>query len=92
MMSGSASISTCPASKASILAQRLPVALWQVELAAKVEQGDLADLLTDALGGDEAIGEVCFVIGLIPGFCFADKHCRDMRLVPRGIKGSLIIL
>lgn len=73
-------------------AQGLPVALWQVELAAKVEQGDLADLLTDALGGDEAVGEVCFVIGLIPGFCFADKNCRDMRLVPRGVKGSSIIL
>jgi hypothetical protein len=39
-------------------AQPRPVVLRQVELAAEVEQGDLADLLAGALGGDEAEGEV----------------------------------
>lgn len=35
-----------------------PVILGQVEMAAEVEQGDLANLLTRALGGDEPVGEV----------------------------------
>jgi hypothetical protein len=31
---------------------------------------------------NEAVCEVCFVIGLITGFCFADKLGRDIRLLP----------
>jgi hypothetical protein len=42
-------------------AQPRPVVLRQVELAAEVEQGDLADLLAGAFGGDEAEGEIGFV-------------------------------
>jgi hypothetical protein len=39
-------------------AQARPVPLGQVEMAAKVEQGDLADLLAAAFGNDETVGEI----------------------------------
>jgi hypothetical protein len=39
-------------------AQARPVALGQLEMAAEVEQGDLADLLACALGGNETEREV----------------------------------
>ena len=39
-------------------AQARPVGLRQVEMAAKVEEGDLADLIAGALGGDETEREI----------------------------------
>ena len=39
-------------------AQARPVVLGQVELVAEIEQGDLADLLAGAFGGDQPEGEV----------------------------------
>jgi hypothetical protein len=39
-------------------AQTRPVGLWQVEMAAEVEQGDLAHLLAGALGGDQPEGRI----------------------------------
>jgi hypothetical protein len=35
--------------------------LGQVEMAAEIEQGDLADLLAGAFGSDETVGEIGFV-------------------------------
>jgi len=35
-----------------------PVTLRQVEMAAEIEQGDLADFIAGAFGGDEAVGEI----------------------------------
>ena len=55
-------------------AQARPVGRRQIEMAAKVEQGDLADLLACALGGDETEGEIWFVAGLIPGCRFSNEH------------------
>ena len=55
-------------------AQPRPVALGQVELAAEVEQGDLADLLAGAFGGDQTEGAVGFVARFMPGCSFADEH------------------
>ena len=45
--------------------------LGEIELAAEVEQGDLADLFAGAFGDDETEREVGFAIGFIPGrgFC-----------------------
>ena len=39
-------------------AQARPVGLRQVEMAAEVEEGDLADLVAGALGGDETEREI----------------------------------
>ena len=58
-------------------AQARPIGLWQVEMAAEVEQGDLADLLACALGGDEPEGEIWFVGGVIPGCGFANEHAVE---------------
>ena len=55
-------------------AQARPIALGEIELAAEVEQGDLADLFADAFGGDETEREVGFAGGFIPGRGFADEH------------------
>ncbi len=55
-------------------AQARPVGLRQIEMAAEVEQGDLADLLAGALGGDETEGEIWLVTGLIPGCGFPNEH------------------
>jgi hypothetical protein len=55
-------------------AQPRPFVLGQVELATEVEQGDLADLLAGAFGGDQTEGEVGFVARFIPGYGFADEH------------------
>ena len=46
----------------------------EIELAAEVEQGDLADLFAGAFGDDETEREVGFAIGFIPGRGFADEH------------------
>jgi hypothetical protein len=54
--------------------QARPVGLRQVEMAAEIEQGDLTHLLANALGGDQAMGEVRFVSGFVPGCCPADEH------------------
>jgi len=73
-------------------AQARPVALRQVELAAQIEQGDLADLLAGAFGGDEAEREVGFVGGFIPRRGFADEHGGEVGLAARVVKGIYIIL
>jgi hypothetical protein len=39
-------------------AQARPVGLRQLEMAAEVEQSDLADLIAGALGGDETEREI----------------------------------
>ena len=44
------------------LAEGAPVVALDLEMAAEVEQGALADLVTDALGADEAEGEVLLAI------------------------------
>ena len=55
-------------------AQARPTGLRQVEMAAKVEQGELADPVAGTLGGDETEREIRFVGGFIPGCRFADEH------------------
>ena len=57
--------------------QTRPVRLRQVELAAKVEQGHLADLLADTLGGDEAVGEIGLAGRFVPGSGAADEHAPE---------------
>src|ERR1700683_236988 len=73
-------------------AQAGPVGLRQIEMAAEVEQGDLADLLGCALGGDETEGEVWFVGGVIPGCGFSNEHAveREGGAVRR--QGDLVLL
>jgi hypothetical protein len=58
-------------------AQARPVRLRQIEMAAEVAQGDLADLLACALGGNETEGEVWYVRGVIPGCCFSNEHAVE---------------
>jgi hypothetical protein len=54
MTSGSGSMPICPASRTSDSgAQAGPLALRQVELAAKIAQGDLADLFAGRFSGDK---------------------------------------
>jgi hypothetical protein len=54
MTSGSGRMPICPASRTSDSgAQAGPLALRQVELAGKIEQGDLADLFAGKFRGDE---------------------------------------
>jgi hypothetical protein len=59
-------------------AQAVPVVLCQVEVPAEIEQGDLADLLADAGGGDQAIGKIGFGSGFVPRRGFADKHGQEV--------------
>src|SRR3954451_25446032 len=73
-------------------AQARPVALRQVELAAQIEQGDLADLLAGAFGSDEAEREVGFVGGFIPRRGFPDEYGGEVGLAARVVKGIYIIL
>src|ERR1019366_6030797 len=73
-------------------AQARPIALGQVELAAEIEQGDLADLFAGTFGGDETEREVGFVGGFIPGRGFADEHDGEMGLAARAVKRHRIIL
>lgn len=71
-------------------AQLRPIVRRQVEMAAKVEQGDLADLPAGALGGDEAEGEIGFAGGFVPGCGFADEHAG--RLAAGASMGSKNII
>ena len=64
-------------------AQARPIGVRQVEMAAEVEPGDLADLIARALGGDETEGEIWFATGPVPGCRFADEHA-----VERGHRGA----
>ena len=59
--------------------QTRPVRLRQVEMAAEVEQGDLADLLAGPQRGDEAVGEIGLVGRLVPGL--ARRMNMPQRLV-----------
>jgi hypothetical protein len=62
MASGSASRPACPGEQGvDPAAQPRPIGRRQVEMAVEVEQGDLTDLLTGALRGDEAEGDVAQV-------------------------------
>ena len=70
-------------------AKARPIALGQVEVAAEIEQGDLADLLAGAFGGDETEGEIGFVGRFIPGCGFTDEHARKVGVAAGGVKGIL---
>ena len=54
-------------------AEAWPFGLWQVEVAAEIEAGDLADLLSRAFGGDEVECEIGFGGGFIPGLGFTNE-------------------
>ena len=54
------------------------------EMPAEVEQGELADLLAGAFGGNEAIGEIGFAGGFVSGRGLADEHR------PRVVSGGSI--
>jgi len=71
-------------------AQARPVGLRQVEMAAEVEQGDLADLIAGALGGDETEREIGFVGGFLPGCGFSDEHGAEGERGGAWRKGVLI--
>jgi len=73
-------------------AQAGPVGLRQIEMAAEVEQGDLADLLGCALGGDETEGEVWFVGGVIPGCGFSYEHAVTREGGGLRRQGGLVLL
>lgn len=73
-------------------AQARPIAPRQNELAAQIEQGDLADLFAGAFGGDETEGDVGFVGGFIPGRGFADEHGGKVGLAAGAINGFITIL
>jgi hypothetical protein len=40
----------------------------------EIEQGDLADLLAGAFGGDETIGKIGILGGFVPGCGLANEH------------------
>ena len=67
-------------------AQPRPIVRRQVEMAAEVEQGDLADLPAGALRGDEAEGEIGFAGGFVPGCGFADEHAGRLAAAAGGVK------
>ena len=73
-------------------AQARPIALGEIELAAEVEQGDLADLFAGAFGDDETEREVGFAIGFIPGRGFADEHGWELGGAAGAVNRPLIIL
>ena len=73
-------------------AQARPIALGEIELAAEIEQGDLADLFAGAFGGDETEREVGIAIGFIPGRGFADEHGWELGVAAGGVNRHLIIL
>ena len=89
----SGSMPACPARRASMrAAQARPIALGEIELAAEVEQGDLADLFAGAFGDGETEREVGFAIGFIPGRGFADEHGWGIGGAGVGVNRPLIIL
>ena len=55
-------------------AQARPVRLRQVEMAAEIEEGDLADPTAGALGSDETERKIGFVGGFIPNCRFSYEH------------------
>ena len=57
--------------------QTWPVRLRQVEVAAEIEQSELADLLASALGSDEAMGEISLAGHLVSGSGAADEHAAQ---------------
>ena len=73
-------------------AQARPIALGEIELAAEVEQGDLADLFAGAFGDDETEREVGFAIGFIPGRGFAYELVWVWGGAAGGVNRPLIIL
>lgn len=63
------------------LAEGAPVVPLEGEMAAEVEQGALADFVTDALGTDEAEGEVLLAVAGA-GASATDEH------TPKGARGG----
>ena len=55
-------------------AQQRPVCLGDVEMAAEIELGALADSVSDALGMDEAMGEVGLSVLRASGLCAPHEH------------------
>jgi hypothetical protein len=68
-------------------AQARPIGWRRIELAAEIEQRDLADLLAGALRGDEAEREIGCVAGFIPGRGLADEHGGKLGLAAGVVKG-----
>jgi hypothetical protein len=69
--------------------QTRPIALGQIELAAEIEQGDLADLFASPFRGDEAKCEVGFARGFIPGRGLADEYGGKVGVAAWAVNGFL---
>ena len=65
-------------------AQQGPVLTGDGEVAAEVEEGLLADLAGEAVGADEAKGEVSLAGGEAAGLGASDEHGRDPNRERRG--------
>jgi len=67
--------------------QRRPVLARHTEVAPEVEQRALAHALADALGGDQAVGEVVSAIAAA-GACAANEHGRECGAAARARQGK----
>ena len=73
-------------------AQQGPVVAGDGEVASEVEQGLLADLARDAMGANQAVGEVGLTGWGAAGLGAADEHGRDGNRGGRGGQAPIIRL
>jgi hypothetical protein len=66
-------------------AQNRPVFLLDRKVAAEVQQRDLTDLATDALGAHQSVGDVAFTRRLVAGSRLSYEHAHDRTTKARGL-------
>ena len=69
------------------IAQAWPIGWRQIELAAEIEERELADLFSGAFGPHKTERDIGFAIGLIPGRGFTDEHGVKVGLAAGGVNG-----